>query len=160
MKNLKFALTSLFLLAFAVILVSFNYASTDDIAVTPGNVTSTADFQKLVDNDIYPFNQLSDEAVKSFKAQLVFMPNGEIGSGSMLEVKTELAIAEQELFWNKLFGGKVVFYDSMEDLEKIAQKLGVENCGVPYIKVLRNHKNAGLYSCYQKTNSFCKYCDV
>ena len=71
-------------------------------------IQSKADFQQLVNQDVYPLNQLSEEALNHFKSNLVFVDNTVFKGGDYSQIRAELNDAEFTAFWQTILGSEAV----------------------------------------------------
>ncbi len=83
-------------------------------------VYSLDDFQALVDQDIYPINQLSEAAIEHFKAGLIFQEDiGVRGTDSEM-IDKELDITTKKALFELLRGGEVIFIEDISEIETSA----------------------------------------
>ncbi len=95
------------------------------------------DFQALVDQDLYPINQLSKEAVQHFKEGLTFQEGLGIRSANSEMVNKELDQEGQTALWELLLEQEVTFFDDIAEMEAMAQSRGVR---VPGGYLLNHHR--------------------
>jgi len=87
------------------------------------------DFQALVDQDLYPINQLSEEAIQHFKAGLKFQEGLGIRTANSEMVNKELNEEGQTALWELLLEQEVTFFNDIAEMEAMAQSRGVRVVG-------------------------------
>ncbi|MEL6717137.1 MAG: hypothetical protein AAFP82_00310 [Bacteroidota bacterium] len=120
----------------------------------PEKVSSPADFDRLVSADLHPFNKLSDEAIREFKAKLKFTPDNQIAGGYLAGIEKELSNAELDLFMRYLLGadsraGDAATYEASE--------VESRDC-VHRPLYLPNYKNHLFLGCIYELGDFCTIC--
>ncbi len=121
----------------------------DENPITLG-IHSIADFQDLVDDNIYPINKLSPEILEQFKDGLLFDAGGKILSVYYGNIENILSEQEWDTFWEMIFGEKVQFLDST-NLSEIEQR----DCRM--IGIIRHHSYHPAY-CNPNPNNGCPVC--
>lgn len=135
----------------AVLVVFLASCSTQDDCLT---VEDNNPFMRLVEQDIYPANQLSEDAVQTFNASLL-IEDGEILSGNFTAIQNELSEEDFQLLFNLIFGQEVLF---VEDKIKINENEMIEKAGC-MINILYHHQyRANIDECVSKRNYFCRVC--
>ena len=120
----------------------------------PDRVTNLADFDKFVQAQVHPFNQLSTEAINEFKAKLIFTPDNEIAGGYMAGVQEELSGADFDLFMRFVLGADSSMADPTEYEES---ELESRDC-VHRPLYLPNHRNEFPWGCVYDLGDFCTIC--
>jgi len=114
---------------FLFLLTSCIYACTkqadQEVETTPEvlqeGVYSLEDFQTLVDQDVYPINQLSEAAIEHFKAGLIFQDDMGLKGTDSEMIDKELDMAGKKALFELLIGGEVIFIDDISEIETAAR---------------------------------------
>ena len=115
---IKFVLLSVLALMF------MQCAETENIKPVVEEIETSNAFMQLVNDDVYPFNNLSDEAVSHFNSELVYSEAGEIIGGDYSVVQTELTTEEVDILLGKLL--KIgEFSDGKNNFDCILQLLSL-----------------------------------
>ena len=121
-------------------------AETENIKPAVEEIETSNAFMQLVNDDVYPFNNLSDEAVSHFNSELVYSEAGEIIGGYYSVVQTELTTEEVDILLGKLL--KIgEFSDGKNNFDCILQSI-------------KNQRNAinRFNTCVDAINRFCLIC--
>ena len=120
----------------------------------PEKVTSLADFDRFVQAEVHPFDQLSTEATNEFKAKLIFTSDNEIAGGYMAGVQKELSEADFDLFMRFVLGADSNMADATEYEES---ELESRDC-VHRPLYLPNYRNTFSWGCVYDLGNFCTIC--
>lgn len=123
-------------------------------------ISSVEDFQKLVDADVAPIDQLSEQTIAKFKEELLFDETGTLLSARYLDVHKELSENDQAAFWLLIFGEETTWVDSEEELTETDIN-AIESRGSCKWIITPNARKVfwgGTYQCWYEIGQICAIC--